>query len=91
MFTFSQCINCKHLKLVKLNEDLKHVCDAFPNGIPDEIYDNEIFHENAYPNDNGIRYNAIHGTVDAVIRESFKGTMNITKTYDKSTTGIFKG
>lgn len=33
-------------------------CTAFPDGIPEEILDGRNQHREAYPGDNGIRYEA---------------------------------
>jgi hypothetical protein len=30
------------------------ICKAFPNGIPDAIYNAEVKHDKPYPGDNGI-------------------------------------
>ncbi|MCP5510235.1 MAG: hypothetical protein H7A24_00005 [Leptospiraceae bacterium] len=31
-------------------------CDAYPNGIPFEIWTNKVDHSKPYPGDNGIRF-----------------------------------
>ena len=53
-----QCLFCTHL-------DWKNkraiTCDAFPEGIPDEIFDNEVSHKKPYPGDNGIVFEAKEG------------------------------
>ena len=48
-----QCGMCK--RWVVLNEQDRPVCEAFPNGIPRAVFDEEVdhFREN-YPGDNGI-------------------------------------
>lgn len=43
----SQCYKCQNLTGAQL-------CKAFPNGIPDELYFNEVSHESPYEGDNGI-------------------------------------
>lgn len=50
-----QCEDCKHYNMET------SACDAFPGGIPDEIYLGDFDHRNPYPNadepeDNGIRF-----------------------------------
>lgn len=34
----------------------KPACAAFPEGIPQEIYDGEVSHKEPYPGDHGIQY-----------------------------------
>ena len=48
-----QCGMCK--RWVGLNEQDRPVCEAFPNGIPRAVFDEEVdhFREN-YPGDNGM-------------------------------------
>ena len=48
-----QCGRCK--RWVGLNEQDRPVCEAFPNGIPRAVFDEEVdhFREN-YPGDNGM-------------------------------------
>jgi len=48
-FTISQCFDCQHWTG-------RGRCEAFPNGVPDEILTNEHDHRKAYPGDNGIRF-----------------------------------
>ena len=52
-FKVSQCFDCvnKHQGSVG--------CNAFPDGIPDDILDNSFIHTEAYPGDNGIRYQQV--------------------------------
>lgn len=47
--TISQCAACAHWLGNKR-------CDAFPEGIPDIILDNEHDHKTPYPGDDGIRF-----------------------------------
>jgi len=44
-----QCAECKH-------QTEPGYCEAFPDGIPDEITAGEHDHQNPYPGDNGIRF-----------------------------------
>ena len=49
----TMCLACKHLDR---DQDSQHVCNAFQEGIPDEIWTNRHDHHNPYPGDNGIRF-----------------------------------
>lgn len=45
----------------------KNACTAFPDGIPEEIYNNRYDHTQPYPGDAGIRFDALDA-VDAEIQ-----------------------
>jgi len=51
---------CRHFRGVRLFGDDEHternVCDAFPDGIPDEIAYGDNPHTEPYPGDHGMRY-----------------------------------
>jgi len=57
--TVPQCINCKNLNRNTITHDVK-TCKAFPEGIPDDIWDYSYDHTEAYPNDNGIRFDEVN-------------------------------
>jgi len=44
------CSLCRHQ-----GED-RYTCEAFPDGIPDEIWFGQVDHKTPYPRDNGIRF-----------------------------------
>lgn len=55
------CLECKHFDF---DNDEANVCEAFPDGIPDEIIMGDFDHTQPYPNadepeDNGIRFEPI--------------------------------
>lgn len=49
-----QCAFCVHLSSNRVND--KRICNAFPDGIPDEIILGEYDHREEHPEDNGIRF-----------------------------------
>ena len=52
----SQCTACTHLDRQATNDLL---CEAFPEGIPDEIWSNQVPHTDSYPGDQGIHLDLI--------------------------------
>ena len=51
-----QCAACTHLDRTATQDQL---CEAFPDGIPDEIWTNEVLHTASYPGDHGIHLELI--------------------------------
>lgn len=49
----SQCVTCWHYR--RLDEP-GHYCEAFPVGIPEPIYANQIDHRTPVESDHGIRW-----------------------------------
>jgi hypothetical protein len=53
MVVFSQCLDCKNY-FFDVKE--KNCCQAFPNGIADDIFWNELLHTEHIENDNGFKF-----------------------------------
>lgn len=49
-----QCLACVRLHPLKFNQ--QPTCDAFPAGIPDEVFDNERDHRQPIEGDNGLQF-----------------------------------
>ena len=54
-FIISQCNKCQNY----FKDELKIICKAFPNGIPNEILTGEFDHTKPYKGDNGLRFEPI--------------------------------
>ena len=52
----SQCTACTHLDR---EVEQSPLCEAFPAGIPEEIWTNEVAHTTGYPGDHGIHLDLI--------------------------------
>lgn len=46
------CCRCQHFA----GDSLQHTCDAFPDGIPREIWEGRHLHNRPYPGDTGIGF-----------------------------------
>lgn len=44
----SQCVNCVHNR-GELTDSGRPTCDAFPDGIPEDILENEFLHDKKHP------------------------------------------
>lgn len=51
------CTRCKHFDQINFVAGL--YCDAFPEGIPDDIARGEVIHTKPYPGDHGIRFEPV--------------------------------
>lgn len=56
-----QCFECVHYQETGGTPEHPHTCNAFPNGIPKPIFDNEVSHTQPYEGDNGILYQPLPG------------------------------
>ena len=61
MFPINRCRCCKHY-VVYPREDMRGCpyCDAFPKGIPFDIFTEKVKHDKPYPGDHGIQYEPAH-------------------------------
>ena len=50
------CVDCIHFKFDLEDNDIPLHCDAFPDGIPDEIIWEGADHHKPYPGDHGIQF-----------------------------------
>lgn len=58
LFGYSPCMHCAYFKDDEgALDELK--CEAFPDGIPDEIFDGHNLHKELYPGDHGITFRDI--------------------------------
>lgn len=57
MFPVCKCMSCKHYVVYPKESMIgRPYCDAFPEGIPCEIWWEEMDHTESYPGDHGIQY-----------------------------------
>jgi hypothetical protein len=47
------CLKCEHFHY---NNLISNTCEAYPQGIPDEILDGKVIHTSSYNGDNGLTY-----------------------------------
>lgn len=53
MFRISQCVSCKHYS-GQVTGSEKQGCDAFPSGIPQDVWENKTMHTAPISGDGGI-------------------------------------
>lgn len=59
------CLACRHLDR---ENSRTHSCNAFKEGIPEEIWTNRFDHHNPYPGDDGVRFEIMAITEKATAR-----------------------
>jgi len=68
------CDFCRHYRITPPLDDQGELrpptCDAFPHGIPDEIWHGRSKHRDPYPGDHGIRFEARPDVKPEVLREA---------------------
>jgi hypothetical protein len=62
------CVSCKHFK----QDEPGRICAAFPNGIPNRIWENKADHRKPYPGDYGIQFELESGSDKEIIEAEFK-------------------
>jgi len=66
---FMMCSVCKHFHQ---NDDVTvNECDAFPDGIPEEIFFGEFDHRQEFEGDDGIRFEAVHSNARRLVERIF--------------------
>lgn len=63
----TQCVFCSRKKRGE------NVCDAFPDGIPDEILRNDADHRKPFKGDRGVRFNPKNEKAKREIKRIFSG------------------
>lgn len=53
MFRISQCVSCKHYSGQVAGTE-RQGCEAFPQGIPKDVWENKIMHNDQINGDGGI-------------------------------------
>jgi len=66
ILNFPLCLSCKHFR--KTTKEHWFVCDAFPDGIPDDIFYGFFIHTKKYKGDNGIRYEEVDSNKNEIVK-----------------------
>lgn len=69
MKIISQCSLCTHRTRT---EELGVYCEAFPDGIPEDIYYNRHDHRKPYPGDRGVRWESEGGEAGRLWEEGLR-------------------
>lgn len=59
----AQCMSCARWRPGLLNgtEDQRQTCEAYPDGIPAQIWINDADHRQPQPGDHGLRWKSVDG------------------------------
>jgi hypothetical protein len=60
MLTFPPCATCARFNR---DDESRETCDAFPDGIPEEIFSGQNDHRRPYPGDKGLTWKAVPGYI----------------------------
>lgn len=55
----NQCDKCEHFSfyvMVSVNDELFATCKAYPNGIPKDVFNDNVIHDKEIKGDNGIQF-----------------------------------
>lgn len=67
------CMWCKRFNEGKPTRTHPFVCEAFPDGIPDDIWHNEFNHRHPHEGDHGLQFEPKNKRADAIVDERLKG------------------
>lgn len=70
------CITCKHISKNTLT------CEAFPDGIPQDIIESLVDHREPYPGDHGIQYEPVRPAAAEYVNTLFSSKADGTDTID---------
>lgn len=66
------CLACQHYWREESKRSGRKVCAAFPDGIPEEIWERIVDHKQPYPGDHGIQYELREGLAEEFARLGIK-------------------
>lgn len=95
MIYLNQCTFCKHycelpegsaIKVPRANEswDVQPFCLAFPDGIPDKIWEDRFDHSQPFKGDNGITFLAVSTRSDEDHKRRFSDPENDSQEQEES-------